>query len=466
MKSQNSVDFYEKLVYWMVGFYQSLTLKANVNNEKIKHIKDIFISLGRTLLIRRDIIIVAFLVVVAGIVLYAHFSVADKQSGDVRRHLDVLKISDALKLSYSKNNIYPVPESAVNITASGEILTYQGYFSDSLFQTLSLEEIKDPISDKYFKYLNYYTYATDAKKQKFQIMGFLEIEGKTNYNPLKMDRKPFNYGDKVGIAIEESTSRPIHETKRSLDIFEAKEPYSIYYSDTNVISGDASRLKVLMSQASQSKSVSCREIKEAGFGTSGYYYIDPLNGTKYARYSKSMKVYCDMESDGWGWTRLYHKDGKETCSNDGMNYNYFIVEKLITKDFAVSDNLETIQSEGSWILKDIDLKNKDFSFQKLANVANCTTPIGTNWNSNYNWGYLFIRGKLQTMADWSEMFYGCKSYKKIWDIIDIRMGWTIKEDGLNIAWEFIHGICDDYSEINHSITSKWDWDNKRVIWVR
>gem|GEM_PF-5307956 len=34
-------------------------------------------------------------------------------------------MNDDLKLFYTKNNTYPLPEDTVNITASGEILTYQ-----------------------------------------------------------------------------------------------------------------------------------------------------------------------------------------------------------------------------------------------------------------------------------------------------------------------------------------------------
>jgi hypothetical protein len=60
-----------------------------------------------------------------------------------------------------------------------------------------------------------------------------------------------------------------------------------------------------------------------------------------------------------------------------------ILEKLFTKDFAVSDNLETLQTEGSWILKLVDFKYTNFNFSKMVNVANCKTPIGSEWNIDY-----------------------------------------------------------------------------------
>jgi len=90
-----------------------------------------------------------------------------------------------------------------------------------------------------------------------------------------------------------------------------------------------------------------------------------------------------MSSDGGGWTRLYYKDGAETCYNDDIIYTPDIVAALLTQDFAVSDQLETLQSEGSWILRDIDFDNEHFNFTKISNVANCKTPSNTYWSQDY-----------------------------------------------------------------------------------
>jgi hypothetical protein len=58
-------------------------------------------------------------------------------------------------------------------------------------------------------------------------------------------------------------------------------------------------------------------------------------------------------------------------------------------------------------------------------------------------------------------FYWCESYKKVWDNVSINIWGFEKHTG----W-FIHGKCNNYSQENNSITSRWDWDNTRVIWVR
>lgn len=422
---------------------------------------------GKSIVKYIEIAVVVFMLLTAVFIAYLSFNSGTKDSRDTKRLADLLSIHDGLKVFYSKNNLYPTPELWVNITSSWEILTSQWYFWESLFSLLQLSEIKDPLWDDNFQYLNYYTYATNAKKNKIQLGAFLELDTQVTYNPLA-SRKLLNYGDKVWIAIEEKMQRPIQETKLSLDILHTQDQYSIYFDDKTKISWDSSVLKVLVSQTLQSRSISCKEIKDAGVSESGYYYINPLVWGAYEKFGKVQKVYCDMESDGWGWTRLYYKNGKETCINDGMSYNKFMLEKLFTKDIAVSDNIETLQTQGSWILHDVDFKNKDFDYSKMTNVANCKTPLWGVWNMEYwqedengTYSFLMFIWKLQTLWNWKQMFYWCGKYVDVDGEISLRIWGRLWHTG-----EFISSSCNDYSDKDNSITSRWDWDNTRVIWVR
>lgn len=416
---------------------------------------------------RGEIFIAIGVFLLAWVVVYAYFLSEDKASRDVQRYVDLLKINDELKLYYSKNNTYPLPEDAVSITASGEILTYQWYFWEKNFEEMSIKSIQDPLWDKFFKYLNYYTYVTDEKKQKFQLMAWYENDESLYYMPTSK-RFPYLYGENIGVAIENKTARPIQETKLGVDVLHTFDAYSIFIDNKSVLVGDRLRLKNYLANTSLSQAKSCLEIKESGWNKNGYYYIQPLLWTSYARFGTTMQVYCDMESDGWGWTRLYYKDGKETCFNGGNNYNSFIIEKLFTQDFAVSDSLETLQSEGSWILKNIDFNHKDFSVNKMVNVANCKTPSGEEWSMEYGFDsddwiltFLMFKWNLTTLWDWNSMFFWCWKYVSVWNNVNFRIWWRKWH-----TWEFISSSCSDYTTKDNSITSRWDWNDIRVIWVR
>jgi hypothetical protein len=51
-----------------------------------------------------------------------------------------------------------------------------------------------------------------------------------------------------------------------------------------------------------------------------------------------------------------------------------VIQKIFTKDFAVSDNIKTLNTQKSWILENVNFLNTEFSMQKITNLANCKTP--------------------------------------------------------------------------------------------
>ena len=88
-----------------------------------------------------------------------------------------------------------------------------------------------------------------------------------------------------------------------------------------------------------------------------------------------MKVYCDLESDGLGWTRLYYKDGKETCLNEvleevfggsllNLNTVYHGIASTVTQlvnDETLFSNLPTTFEVGryhSWAINPVDFPNE------------------------------------------------------------------------------------------------------------
>lgn len=413
----------------------------------------------------RDLYITIWIMIIASIVLYSYFLSIDKKSRDETRYIDLISISDQLKIYYEKNKSYPMPEDAVSITASWEILTYQWYMWDKVFADLWIEPIKDPVWDKVYKYLNYYTYAIDKDKQHFQLMAFYETDKNTDYLPIQK-RVAFSYWDQVWIAIEDNTWRPIQETKKSLELLTEKKLFTIYIGEKSTIKWDSIDLRMFVANTSYSSAKSCLEIKDAWWNDNGYYWINPLIESTWSTLDDSFKVYCDNEDDWGGWTRLYYKDWRETCYNDWINYSSGMIDKIFTKDFAVSDNLETLKSEWSWIINSVNFDNANFDLEKMTNVANCKAPSGDKWSSDYVGWYINIVWILSTQWNWNEMFYWCGSKRTIWNNINLRIWWFVNENWSVHKWELIHWNCNDYTQEDNSITSLWGWDNTRVIWVR
>lgn len=427
--------------------------------EVIKNIKDKIQKKSKDFK-KAEIFITIWIATISIVILYAYFLSWNENSRDAKRYIDLVRINDELKIYHSKNNTYPLWDDSVSITANEQILTYQWNAWINFFKELWIEIINDPKKNKLFNYLNYYTYATDEKKQSFQLMAFYEWNQDEKYRPVS-DRIPFSLWDSVGIAIENKFNRPIQETRLWVDILNTLDSYTIYNDNENILVGDRLKLKTFVSRLPISKSTSCLEIKNACWNKNWFYYINPISEIPNTR---SLRVYCDMESDWGWWTRLYYKKWKNTCHNDENTYSRAIIEKLITKDFAVSDRTDSINSQWSWILKNIDFRDKNFDFQKFANVANCKTPTWTPWDMSYDQWYLSIKWTLSTLWNWSEMFFWCDYTRKVWDTwVTFNIWWT---NQYGMTWEFIHSLCNNYSWHNNSITSRWDWENTRTIWVR
>lgn len=416
-----------------------------------------------------ELFITIWIIIIALIIIYSYFLSLNKNSRDANRYSDILSINNELKKYYTKNNIYPLPDEYINITWSGIIINYQWYAWNNFFNTIWIEEIKDPKKNKYFKFLNYYTYTISKDKKIFQLMWFYESY-KNKYFPSKK-RTIFNYWDKVWIVIEDKTKKPIQESKLWLDILNTDNFYKIYLDDEKILEWNKNILRKLLNytdyvKTEKTEASSCLEIKNAWWNDTWVYYIKTIYNILNKKESKVYKVFCDMESDWWWRTRLYYKKWKNTCYNFDNNYDIETIKNLFTKDFWVSDSIITIQSQLSWILNNVNFMHKDFDYLNFTNVSNCKTPNWEKWNNDYVWWYLNIQWTLSTFWTWNQMFYGCKSYKNIWDKINFRIWWSINNDWFIHNWEFIHWICNDYSSIDNSITSKWDWDNIRTIWVR
>ena len=142
---------------------------------------------------------------------------------------------------------------------------------------------------------------------------------------------------------------------------------------------------------------SCKKLLEAGHDVSGIYTIFP------AGFNKSLRVYCDMDTDGGGWIVFQRRqDGSDDFYRDWNDYQAGF-GNLSGEFWLGNDNLRTLtEFEGTWQLK-IDLEdwqsNKesaeygsfritgdDFTLQFDSYSANSTTKHDA---LTYHKGYMF-----------------------------------------------------------------------------
>ncbi|XP_038071779.1 uncharacterized protein LOC119740511 [Patiria miniata] len=185
----------------------------------------------------------------------------------------------------------------------------------------------------------------------------------------------------------------------SLNTRAPSRPFNVTYYDTFLRSSDPMEIGTFLN-CSAELPASCKAYMESGRSHgSGHYKIQPRCAG-----NKQLTVYCDQHSNGGGWMRVYQKTGPRQCSG----YNFAWTGELITcmgldteiTGFAVSDNVTTINTEDSWILRDSSWQFNSFEqclnsactetdnlplphADVIANLANCRTPSGVEWSHDY-----------------------------------------------------------------------------------
>ena len=213
---------------------------------------------------------------------------------------------------YSVDKTLPTPEDSVNVLANTNIIGYQWYAGEKILNLIGYNDgWRDPLDKTYFTY-----YITKNKKD-FQLMAFLEEEDVVAFSPVTQTyaasvdyavRYPTVTGKNLGALVEKNTNTPIQEVPSvlasgDLDIALTGSEFDAYYDDNTVVSGTWGVLVSIVPNAS------CKRILELGNSNgSAVYKISPTG-------VGSIQVYCDMETDGWGWTRMAYVANGDTLWN-------------------------------------------------------------------------------------------------------------------------------------------------------
>jgi len=212
--------------------------------------------------------------------------------------------------SYQVYNSLPLPDNNIEIYGSGALIGYQWYMWDNALEVIEYSNSwLDPL-DKVA--VSYYV---NAKKNKFQLLSFLEIPADKQTSILSQAHANVDYsfrfikvyGDKLGI-FTDSNYTPIQEidsiiSAETLDIANTPDTYISHFDDYISISGTGETLKWVI----------------AGGGLVGYWNFESIDGTTI----QDSSPYENRGAVSWGTTLAAGKSGNGLFF-DGVNDDFVV----------------------------------------------------------------------------------------------------------------------------------------------
>lgn len=192
------------------------------------------------------------------------------------RHMNLIKKS--LDTAITQGRKIPLPANAVEIHFGSTPLVYQGETSEFFYDAIGLNPLLDPVTQKP------YTFALSHDGAKYQFFASLDDVQRWNYSTSTMvysvgEENLFVQDDEKNIITLEKAQKPnidlsVSETRKRVGLDTLKSCREILV------------LKNLLDRV-----------------RSGVYTID-IKG-------RETSVYCDMQTDGGGWTLFYANNGYE-----------------------------------------------------------------------------------------------------------------------------------------------------------
>ena len=282
-----------------------------------------------------ELIVVVTILAILATIWFVSYSSYLTWVRDTNRIAQLTSISDWLNL-YSTKNDLPIPDNNVEVSVSWALIAYQGTAGANTLDTIDFSKWgKDPKDDTHFSY-----YLTKNRKY-FQLMAFLEeSENLTSWiiNSTHAidytDRIPTVSGKKLGI-LTNNEKVPLEQLWSNLDLaLDNTTDYIAYIDSDLTINGDTAGNSDLANMenivaAWGAVARSCKELlgKKPGLKNNDWaYMINP--GWQWARL-----VYCDMTTDGGGWTFFLHVDW-------GFHWTNFFEESMWTYMYDRTDTWE------------------------------------------------------------------------------------------------------------------------------
>ncbi len=205
--------------------------------------------------------------------------VVPESADDIRiRHINL--IGQSLKQALVRGSEIPLPEEAVQVDFDETTLVYQGKAGRDLFDFLGLNDLIDPATNIR------YDFALSADKKRYQIVAYLDDVQRSN---IHLEKAVFySTGSESDLFVRDFAGSIINRNRAGAAII-------------NMASSEI-RKKIGLPTLKNCKDIYAFKSTITG-PKSGTYMID-IDG-------RDTKVFCDMQTDGGGWTLFYANNGYE-----------------------------------------------------------------------------------------------------------------------------------------------------------
>lgn len=313
------------------------------------------------------------------------------------RHMNLIKKS--LDTAITQGRKIPLPANAVEIHFGSTPLVYQGETSDFFYDAIGLNSLLDPVTQKP------YAFALSHDGTKYQFFAQLDDVQRGNFSTTTMmysvwETSLFVQDDEKNIITLEKARRP------SIDLSVSETRRTVWLDTIK----------------------SCREIlvlkNLITVPKSGVYTID-LDG-------RDAKVFCDMQTDGGGWTLFYANNGYE----DSPIAKSYVEMRNAMKTEPILD-LSDYNNQYLTGLLDYSHFTQNGSTEVL--IRNRVSPDQKKWVK-----FIFSSSRTLDWALWLlvlwETDYGCVSLPR-------RDTWIITNNDQTIVYENLRQM------MNHGGTS-------------
>lgn len=261
-------------------------------------IKNIQIKSAFTLVELMVIVVILSILATVWFISYEDYLV---DARDSKRLSQMQNLRDAFRLYTTRWNL-PLPSDKVDIQSNSQTFAYQWFANKEVLDAISHDEnVSDPLD------WDFYTYYLSRDRKNFQILWYLEKEDESSFSRLLnntgyavdfISRFPKVFGKELWIIVSQDDLIPLQLIPKY------KNQWYI-----NLSSDTGSLLKVIISDE---KSIrwegedlvgltpfsTCNTIYKKNpikYSNSGLYTINPTG-------TRPIQVYCDMTTDGGGWT--------------------------------------------------------------------------------------------------------------------------------------------------------------------